>query len=91
MVMSDKCRDSDDGFKYFVGCKEGETVKPLCIIVPQMTGYIKILKTEEKTCLSNQRWLCAGQLELRENMNTQSVFNLLHCSYNKKLNTTKNA
>ena len=51
MVMSDKCKNSDDGFKYFVGCKEGGTVKPLCIIVPQIPGYIKILKTEEKTCL----------------------------------------
>ena len=51
MVMSDKCKRSDDGFKYFIGCKEGETVKPLYIIVPQMAGYIKILKTEEKTCL----------------------------------------
>ena len=91
MVMSDKCRDSDDGFKYFVGCKEGETVKPLCIIVPQMAGYIKFWKRKKKHVFSNQRWLCADQLELRENMNTQSVFNLLHCSYNKKLNTTKNA
>ena len=29
-----------DGFKYFIGYKEGEIVKPLCIILPQMTGYI---------------------------------------------------
>ena len=29
------------GFKYFISYKEGEIVKPLCIILPQMTRYIK--------------------------------------------------
>ena len=33
--------------------------------------------------------ILTDQLELRKNTNTQSIFNLLHCSYNKKLNTTK--
>ena len=41
MVVSDKFKHSDDGFKYFIGYKEGEIVKPLCIILPQMSGYIK--------------------------------------------------
>ena len=31
----------DNGFKYFVGYKEGEIVKPLCVILLQMSGYIK--------------------------------------------------
>ena len=29
IVMSDKFRRSDDGFKYFIGYKEGEVIKPL--------------------------------------------------------------
>ena len=29
------------------------------------------------------------RLELRKNTNTHSIFNSLHCLYNKKLNTTK--
>ena len=41
IVTSDKFKHSDDGFKYFIGYKEGEIVKPLCIILPQMSGYIK--------------------------------------------------
>ena len=28
-------------FKHFIGYKEGEIVKPLCIILSQMTWYIK--------------------------------------------------
>ena len=39
--MSDKFKQNDDGFKYFIGYKEGEIVKPLCIILLQMTGHIK--------------------------------------------------
>ena len=37
-VIADKFKHSDDGFKYFIGYKEGEIVKPLCIILPQMSG-----------------------------------------------------
>ena len=29
IVVSDKFKHNDDGFKYFVGYKEGEIVKPL--------------------------------------------------------------
>ena len=41
IVVFDKSKHSDGGFKYFIGYKEGEIVKPLCIILPQMSGYIK--------------------------------------------------
>ena len=41
IVISDKFKHSDGGFKYSIGHKEGGTVKPLCIILPQMTGHIK--------------------------------------------------
>ena len=46
--MSDKFKHSDDGFKYFIGYKEGEIVKPLCIILPQMSGYIKYFENGGK-------------------------------------------
>ena len=48
IVVSDKFKHSDDGFKYFIGYKEGEIVKPLCIILPQMSGYIKYFETGDK-------------------------------------------
>ena len=41
IVVSDKFNHNEDGFKYFIGYQEGEIVKPLCIILPQMSGYIK--------------------------------------------------
>ena len=47
IVISDKFKHSDDGFKYFIGYKEGEIVKPLCIILPQMIGYIKYFENGE--------------------------------------------
>ena len=50
-VVSDKFKHSDDGFKYFIGYKEGGIVKPLCIILPQMTVYIKNFENRGKTCL----------------------------------------
>ena len=48
VVIPDKFKHSDDGFKYFIGYKEGEIVKPLCIILPQMSGYIKYFENGGK-------------------------------------------
>ena len=48
IVVSDKFKHSDDGFKYFIGYQKGEIVKPLSIILPQMTGYIKYFKNGRK-------------------------------------------
>ena len=41
IVVSDIFKHSDEGFKYFIGYQEGKIVKSLCIILPQMSGYIK--------------------------------------------------
>ena len=48
IVTCDKFKHSDDGFKYFIGYKEGEIVKPLCIILPQLSGYMKYFENGEK-------------------------------------------
>ena len=48
IVICYKFKQSDDGFKYFIGYQEGEIIKPLCIILPQMSGYIKYFETVEK-------------------------------------------
>ena len=44
LVISDKFKHSGEGFKYFIGYQEDEIVKPLCIILPQMSRYIKYFK-----------------------------------------------
>ena len=44
IVVSDKFKHSHDGFKYFIGYLYDEhVIRPLCIILPQMSGYIKYL------------------------------------------------
>ena len=37
-----------DGFKYYIGNKEGDIVETLCIILPQMRGYIKYFENRGK-------------------------------------------
>ena len=48
IVASDKFKHNDNGSKHFIGYQSGETVKPLCIILPQMNGYIKYFKNGGK-------------------------------------------
>ena len=48
IVVSYKFKHNDKGFKCFIGYLECEIVKPLCIILPQMDGYIKYLENGNK-------------------------------------------
>ena len=48
MVVSDRFKHIEEGFKYFIGYLQDEIVKPLCIILPQMNGYIKYLENGGK-------------------------------------------
>ena len=41
IVVSDKFNHIDNGSRYFIGYQEGDIVKSLCIMLLQMTGYIK--------------------------------------------------
>ena len=48
IVVSDKFKHSEEGYKYFIDYQEGEIVKLLCIILPQMNGYIKYFENGDK-------------------------------------------
>ena len=48
IVVSDKFKHNNKGFKYFIDYEEGGIFKPLCIILPQMSGYIKYLENGGK-------------------------------------------
>ena len=49
IVISDKFKHNNEGL---IGYLEGGIVKPLCIILPQMSEYIKYFDSDGKTCLS---------------------------------------
>ena len=48
IVVSDKIKHNNEGFKYFIGYQESGIVKPLCIILPQMSGYRKYFENGSK-------------------------------------------
>ena len=48
IVVSYKFKHNDKGFKHFIGYLEGKIVKPLCIILPQISGYIKYFENGSK-------------------------------------------
>ena len=49
IVISDKSTHSDNGFKYFIGYKEGKIFKPLCNVLPQISGCIKYFNNGGKS------------------------------------------
>ena len=48
IVVSYKFKHNNKGFKYFISYQEGGIVKPLCIILPQMSGCTKYFENEGK-------------------------------------------
>ena len=46
--MSNKFKHDKKVFKHFIGYQKSEIVKPLCIILPQMNGYIKYFENGSK-------------------------------------------
>ena len=42
IVVSDKFKQNES-FKHFIGYQKGKIVKPLCIILAQISGYIKYM------------------------------------------------
>ena len=41
IVVSNKCKISDTKYKYSCGYLNNDVIQPLCVILPQMSGYIK--------------------------------------------------
>ena len=41
IVVSSRWKLNDTTYKYFRGYLDNDVIKPLCIILPQMNGYIK--------------------------------------------------
>ena len=48
VVVSEKFKHSGEGFKYFIGYQECEILKLLCIILPQISEYIKYFENGGK-------------------------------------------
>ena len=52
IVIFDKFKHNNEGFRYFIGYLESGIVKPLCIILPQMSRYIKYFENDGKNMSS---------------------------------------
>ena len=48
IVASDKLKHNKNVFKHFIGYQKGKIVKPICIILPQMSRYIKYFENGGK-------------------------------------------
>ena len=49
LVSNKEPYDNKNSFKYFIGYNDNDVIRPLCIRLPQMTGYAR--KFDENACL----------------------------------------
>ena len=50
IVVSNKWKINDTTYKYFCGYLNNDVIQPLCIILPQMSRYIKYFDDGGKIC-----------------------------------------
>ena len=50
IVISSRWKLNDETFKYFFGYLNNNVIKPLCVILPQVNGYIKYFEDGGKIC-----------------------------------------
>ena len=50
VVVSSKWKLNDTTYKYFCGYLNNDVIKPFCVILPQMSGYIKYFDDGGKIC-----------------------------------------
>ena len=49
IVLSYRIKRNNDSYKYFIGyLHDDDVIRPLCIILPQMSGYIKYFENGGK-------------------------------------------
>ena len=48
IVVSKKCKINDTTYKHICGYLNNDTIQPLCVILPQMDGYIKYFDDDGK-------------------------------------------
>ena len=51
IVVSNKFTHNDQGYKYFIDYLDDNVIRPLCAILPQMSGYIKYFDDDGKNNL----------------------------------------
>ena len=51
MVVSEKWKINDTTYKYICGYLNNDTIQPLCVILPQMNGYMKYFDDGGKNLL----------------------------------------
>ena len=50
IVVSNKWKINDTTYKYSCGYLNNDVIRPLCVILPQVSGYIKYFTMVEKIC-----------------------------------------
>ena len=50
IVVCSKWKISDTKYKYFYGYLNNDIIQPLCVILPQKSGYIKYVDDGGKIC-----------------------------------------
>ena len=79
IVISDEFK-LDDGVKNFIGYKNGEIVRPLCIILPQMSGFIKYFENNEK----NMSFLADDDVILKYNKIQKKIQKLVGVEFDSQ-------
>ena len=79
-VSKEEPYGTNNSFKYFIGYNNNDVIRPLCIKLPQMTGYVR--KSEGNTIMSFK--ISNKQLLKKYNQIWKRVEKLLKIEFNSE-------
>ena len=53
LVSKEKPYGTRNSFKYFIGYNDNDVIRPLCIKLPQMTGYVRKFECPLRLAINN--------------------------------------
>ena len=81
LISKEESYDTQNSLKYFIGYNDDDVIRPLCIILPQMIGYVKYFDSNKTTSfkVNNNKLL----KKVQQNMEKKNC-NLLNIKFDSK-------
>ena len=80
LVSKKESYGTKNSLKYFIGYNDGDVIRPLCIIIPQMIGYVKHFDSNKTMSFK----VSDNKLLKKYNKTLEKVGNLLNIEFDSE-------
>ena len=80
LVSKKESYGTKNSLKYFIGCNDSDVIRPLCIVLPQMIGYVKHIDSNKTMSFK----VSDNQVLKKYNKTWERIGNLLNIEFDSE-------